>query len=95
MKVEKFDQSLINALRTLGFDIEKDAEAASLGSVSKDEDIVINGARVEIIQPAGSDKLLLVITAPNGTSFTCNVKGKQIIRDVFEDEDEDEDTEAA
>src|SRR5262245_6057261 len=72
MRVEKFDDQLVAALRTLGFKVADDKETAEIE------------AEISIIHPAERKELLLQVTLPNG-HLVVNISHSEIINAVEED----------
>jgi hypothetical protein len=67
MRVEKFDDELIDALRTLGFKLADDKETAEIET------------EVSIIRPAeGRKALMLQIQLPNGAHLHFNISRTEI-----------------
>ena len=74
MRVEKFDDELIAALRTLGFEVADDKEMAEIE------------AQVTIMRPKGSKDFWLEIQLKDYSHFHFNISRSEII-DLVETED--------
>jgi len=75
MRVEKFDDELIAALRTLGFEVADDKEMAEIE------------AQVTIIRPKGSKDFWLEIQLKDYSHFHFNISRSEIM-DLVEEEEE-------
>jgi hypothetical protein len=72
MRVEKFDDELVDALRALGFTIADDKETATIkGDVA-----------LTIIRPAHTEGFDLDIDLPNGRSLHARLSRAAILRAV-------------
>jgi len=68
MRVLKFDQQVIEALKALGLEIADDNESAD----------VVGEMRIEICQP-NQKQFFLQINLPNGSSLNCDATPSQLL----------------
>jgi len=74
MRVLKFDQQELAALRALGFEIAADNESAE------------TDARVGFIKPADTGELLLQIDLPGGETLACDLSRTYILQAASADD---------
>jgi hypothetical protein len=74
MRVEKFDEKMIATLRTLGFEISIDDEAAKIE------------ATVHIVQPQGRKDFLLQVQLKDYTALGVSISRAKIMNLMEEEE---------
>jgi len=81
MRVEKFDDELIAALRVLGFKVADDKESAEIDT------------EVSIMRPEGSKEFWLQVQFPNDVrhALRFNISRAEIMELVNDDDEEDDD----